>query len=110
MKTIKTFEHRIEGTENEFVKAELKYDLGGVNVWTYGHDARGYWMYVRRVKRERGFESFVLYDGRKILLKEVARQSKRAEAEAVKLFNEQYLDAVHRVYPDLTLSTGFTIR
>lgn len=101
---------RIEGTENEFVKAQLGYDLGGENVWTLKVDRRGYYVYVRRVKRERGFESFELHDGRKFLLKEVKRQSKKAEAEAEAKFNEVYMDLIRRVYPNLVLSTGCTIR
>lgn len=109
MKHIKTIMHRIEGTDNEFVKAELVYDLGGVNVWTYKVDPRGYWVLIRRVKKERGFESFVLYDGRKILLTETSRQSKKAEAEAEARFNAEYLEMIRRVYPNVKLSTGCTI-
>ena len=109
MKYIKTIMHRIEGTDNEFVKAELVYDLGGENVWTYKVDPRGYWAIIRRVKRERGFESFVLNDGRRILLKETARQSRKAEAEAEARFNAEHLEMIQRVYPNVKLSTGCTI-
>lgn len=107
---IKTMMFRIEGTENEFVKVQFDYALGGENMLTYKVDRRGYYAYVRRVKRERGFESFMLHDGRKFLLKEVKRQSKRAEVEAEAKFNEVYMDLIRRTYPNLVLSTGCTIR
>lgn len=100
---IKTITYHIKNTENKFIKAELGYQLGGENVWTYNKERRGYYAYIRRVKRERGFESFMLADGRKFLLKEVTRKTKKAEAEAEAKFDEIHMDLIKRVYPDVEL-------
>lgn len=107
---IKSIEHRIEGTETSFVKAELYYDLGGLNTWSYKEEPRGYWVSVRRIKREGNLISFDAYDGRRFLIKEVKRNSKKAAEEAVEVFNNTYMELIKRVYPDVKLSSGCTIR
>lgn len=100
---MKTILHRIEGTENNFVEVKLIYDLGGHNVWTYEEDKRGYYATVRRVERKNGMYSFTLFDGRKIFLKEVKRKSKKAEAEAEQIMNDNYMNWIKAVYPDVKI-------
>ena len=79
----------VEG--NCYLKIKIEYDKGGMNYFTSKVDARGYYLYVIKVKRttdERGFtmESFAMYTGgRKKLLLEVKRKSEGAYKKAVEL-------------------------
>lgn len=106
---MKTILHSIEGTENEYIETKLFYDLGGYNYFTYKTDRRGYYASVKRVSRSNGMHSSALFDGRKILLKEVKRQSKKAEAEAEQIMMDNYEKWMKVVYPDVNVSTGCTI-
>ena len=71
------------------IKVRVFYSLGGINYFTCGYDARGYYLSVTPVKREaRGSytsESAVLWSGYKKLLKEVKRKSAKAEEEAINM-------------------------
>lgn len=69
-------------TPNKFIKVSTYYRKDGMNYFTYKTEARGYYLSVTPVERARGFESFVAFTGFKVLLKEVTRASKKAEAEA----------------------------
>lgn len=109
MAHIKTIRHRIEGTDCMFAQAELYYDLGGPNVWYGTDEPRGYWISVRKVKRQSGFVSYELHDGTRYFLKEVKRRTKKADAEVETYFNENYMRLINRTYPDVTLSSGCTI-
>ena len=106
---MKRIMHRIKGKENTYIEAALVYDLGGHNVWTSRVDRRGYYMTIRRVERENGFERFALFDGKKVLVKEVRRKSKKAEAEAEKWMTENYETWFAIVFPDVEYSSGATI-
>ena len=106
---MKTILHRIEGTENNYIEAKLIDDLGGYNMWNGGNDRRGYYTTIRRVERKNGLYSFTLFDGRKFFLKEVKRKSKKAESEAEQIMNDNYMDWIKAVYPDIKISTGCTI-
>lgn len=73
--------------KENFLKVEVRYNLGGHSYVTYRNERRGYYLHVTPVTREdKGsyvMESFTAFRGFKMLLKEVKRQSKKAEAEAV---------------------------
>lgn len=69
-------------TPNKFIKVSTYYRKDGMNYFTYKTEARGYYLSVMPVERARGFESFTAFTGFKVLLKEVTRASKKAEAEA----------------------------
>jgi len=81
----------IEGAENKFLKIEVFYDKGGMNYYNGKTEARGYWLSARQVERSAsgtsGFmmESFGLFSGAKMFLKEVARKSDKAYKEACEL-------------------------
>ena len=106
---IKRISHRVEGTDHTFIDAEFDYYLGGYNLWTHEEDKRGYYAFIRRVERKGNMCSFTFFDGRKFLLKEVKRKSKKAEAEAEKIFNENYMKYIKMVYPTTEISSGCTI-
>jgi hypothetical protein len=107
---MRTIEHRVKGTENDWLVAQLDYLLGGYNVWTYKEEKRGYYVYIRRITRSNGMYSYDLMSGRKILVKEVKRQSKKAEAEAEQIMNDNYRRYFEMVYPGVEYSEGCTIR
>lgn len=65
---------------------ELRYNLGGINYFTYKQEPRGYYLSVSPVKLEHrdGYtlESYTAFTGTKYLVKEVTRKSAKAEKEA----------------------------
>lgn len=68
------------------IKVEVYYSLGGYNYFTHKPEKRGYYISVTPVtySNKNGIitEGFAAFTGEKLLLKEVTRQSKKAEAEA----------------------------
>lgn len=66
------------------LRVELTYDLGGYNMFDYTKKARGYYLVVTPVTRERGMESFTAFTGLRRCIKEVKRKSKGAELAAIK--------------------------
>ena len=82
----KTWYFKIKDSKEE-IKVSFDYDLGGISYLSGQTNRRGYYLYVKTVTRDRrpegySFESCTLFDGFKVLLKEVPRKSKKAEGEA----------------------------
>lgn len=78
MKTYK----KIEGTPFE-LKTQLFYSLGGLNYFTCKSEPRGYYLSVSPVQVDRRadgiiVESYTAFTGKKILLLECKRQSKKS--------------------------------
>lgn len=69
------------------LKLDLSYSLGGLNVFTYKQERRGYYLIITPVERDGIMEGFTAFSGSKVLLKEVNRQSAKAEQEALELMN-----------------------
>lgn len=97
MKLIKLKENR----NANFLKIEVKYNLGGYNVFTYKSEPRGYYLSVSPVQRSErdgiGFESYTAFSGVKLLLLEVSRKGKKAEAEAERIAEEKEADLIKYV-------------
>lgn len=77
--------------ENQFLKCELYYSLGGMNYFTYKNDARGYYVSVSPVERETRdygvtMESYTAFSGWKKCVVECARKGKKAEAKALEAY------------------------
>ena len=77
------------------LKVDMSYSLGGMNLFTYKNERRGYYLYVTPVERRSCgdgvmMEGFVAFSGTKLLLKEVTRKSAKAEQEAKRMV-DQYL-------------------
>lgn len=72
----------------KFIEIELYYSKGGLNVFTYVQEQRGYYVSVRPITVERNFVSFVAFSGKKMLVHECSRKSAKAEREAVQNANE----------------------
>ena len=66
------------------IKTEVYYNLGGMNYFTGKAEKRGYYASASPVEKREHSESYVGFTGLKMLVKEVGRKSKKAEAEAVK--------------------------
>lgn len=69
------------------IKVEVYYSLGGMNMFTYAKEKRGYYLSVSPVERSEGpgysSEGFRAFTGTKWLLLEVKRKSAKAETEAI---------------------------
>lgn len=64
------------------MRIETYYSKGGMNVFTYRNEKRGYYLMLTPVERDGIMESFVAFTGKKIPLREVSRASKKQETEA----------------------------
>ena len=73
--------------ENNFLKVELYYSLGGFNYFTYKEEPRGYYLSATPIERSETcgcvMESFTAFSGIKQCVLECSRQSKKREAEAL---------------------------
>lgn len=74
------------GNKITHIKVETSYSLGGMNLFTYRNEPRGYYLHVSPVERSERYgcimESFIAFSGIKKLLKGVSRKSAKAEREA----------------------------
>ena len=93
---------KIEGTQNEFLKVRIYYELGGRNYWSGGIDPRGYYLSVQKVTLEQGngytSESFMVGSGGvRSLLLEVKRQGDKAKRQALELAKSKESDLVSSI-------------
>lgn len=79
--------------DNEWIKVELYYSLGGLNCFTYKQEGRGYYLSAVPVKRENhgsfSSESFVAFTGVKTLVQECSRKGKTAEQKAMNQYEQR---------------------
>ena len=87
----------IKGDNKNFIKVSTGYEKGGTSIWNGNNYKRGYYVYVMPVQRENGFESQVLFDGYKQILKEVGRRGKKAEEESENMALNVAMPIVNRV-------------
>lgn len=84
--------YKVKDSKTE-IKMSTGYDLGGMNYFSGAVNRRGYYLYAQPVERSdsNGFrcESTTLFSGFKVMLVEVSRKGKKAEATAEKLALEQ---------------------
>lgn len=85
---------KTENNSENYLRVMMDYSLGGHNWYNGDNERRGYYLYCSPVEKKTSYfsngEPFVTYTetvgkGGKFLLKEVSRQSKKANEEAVKL-------------------------
>lgn len=84
-KTLKK-EYIPTGRENEYMKCELYYSLGGMNYFNYKNEPRGYYVSVGPVEKDGHMESYMAFSGVKDIVVACDRQSKKREAEALALY------------------------
>lgn len=79
----------------------MDYNLGGMNYFNYQEVPRGYYLYATPCKLEDrdGYRTVtqVLGKGLKILLKQVARRSKKAEDTAIQIAQERKAELIAAV-------------
>lgn len=75
--------------ENTFIKVETLYNKGGETEWARRRNPRSYQLYISLVEKKEvpgaTLESYCPSDSMRLILKEVSRASKKAEAEADKI-------------------------
>lgn len=64
------------------MKVDMHYSKGGLNVFTYKQERRGYYISFQPIRREGIMESFIAFSGVKFLIREVSRASSKQEREA----------------------------
>ena len=94
---LRTERFPIGGSDTKFIECRLIYRLGGMNMFTYDTEPRGYWLSASPVVVERGMVTECPMDGLRVLLKEVSRASKKAEAEASAAMDTAKRDMVRKV-------------
>ena len=83
--------------DDRFIACRMTYSLGGPNVWTGKATPRGYRLSVMPIKMVRGFCEYAPVDGVTFVLKEVARASHTAEADASRVMDKVLDDLVRMV-------------
>lgn len=86
------------------IKVEMYYSLGGWNVFTNKKEHRGYYISISPVCKNGVMESYVAFSGSKVLLKEVERKTKKAQAEAEKMYHESKTYWINTICPDYELA------
>lgn len=94
--------------EGKFIEVEIFYSLGGLNVFTYVQEQRGYYARICPITVERNCVSFVAFSGRKILLHECARKSAKAEREAVNVANSR-LDFISQMIREIARKNNLEV-
>jgi len=84
---------KIEGSNKE-LKIEVYYDKGGMNYFNGKNEPRGYWLSMRQVEVERQgrgivIESYGMFSGAKMFLKEVKKKSDKAYELALSIAEEK---------------------
>lgn len=102
MKNIITQYRKVKNPTRDcnYIKCELYYHLGGQNFFTYKIESRGYYLSVSPVCRNGHMESYMAFSGKKVLVKEVARQNKKAQAEAEEFFKENIEKYIKMICPE----------
>jgi CobQ-like glutamine amidotransferase family enzyme len=83
------------------IRIDFRYDLGGVNVFTYREKQRGYYITVFPVEKGDGVESFTAFTGASDLLQGCARKSAKAEKAALEkypAYRKMMLDYIAKKY------------
>lgn len=75
------------------LRISLFYKKGGINVFTYENEPRGYYLSLSPVSREERngvvLESYTAFSGYKTCLHEVTRQTKKQETYALEMWNHR---------------------
>ena len=79
--------------ENQYIKVEMYYSLGGYNLFTYKQEQRGYYISVCPVERREYapgcmMEGFTAFSGVKMLVEPCERKGKGAAARALAKYDE----------------------
>ena len=81
----------------KFIEIEPYYHKGGLNVFTYKQEARGYYIRICPVEVKGNMVSFVAFSGTKVCILECSRKSAKAEREAVAMVNGECQELLVRL-------------
>ncbi len=95
------------GREN-VVQVACFYDKGGYDIFGGSCSRRGYYISAQKAELGRGMVSVNILEGRKMLICEVSRQSKKAEEKALAYFEENAETFAKQVYPNCELEENAT--
>lgn len=97
----------------KLIEVELAYHKGGMNVFTYEMEKRGYYIHVTPMEIiDRGgykMYAYTAFSGSKFCIWECSRKSAKAENEAVKLVNGEYRDFVARMVSSIAQKNGLEV-
>lgn len=96
MKTLKKEYLKVYG-KNKFLKVELYYYLGGMNYFTGKYEIRGYYISVSPVEKVAKYESYMSFTGIKKCILPVDRQSKKAENNALNVYDIESIPLINYV-------------
>ena len=85
------------------LKVELYYSLGGLNVFTYKDEPRGYYLSVSPVARKGNWETFAAFTGLKQCILPVKRQTPKKAQEALSKMNDYLQPLIDKVLRDTGL-------
>ena len=85
------------------LKVELYYSLGGLNVFTYKGEPRGYYLSVSPVTRKGNWETYVAFTGLKQCILSVKRQTQKKAQEALSKMNDCLQPLIDKVLQDTGL-------
>lgn len=107
MKTIAEKNYNIKSNNEKWnnLNISIYYSLGGMNYFSGKVEKRGYYFSITPEEISRGFHSYTAYSGRKALIKEVKRQTKKQDQIMVGMMDELF----DRFVPDFCARKGITI-
>lgn len=93
----------------KFIEVEMFYSKGGMNVFTYKNESRGYYVRICPVKVERNMVSFVAFSGTKFCVLECTRKSAKAEREAISMANGECGELVLRLVRQIATKNNLEV-
>lgn len=93
----------------KFIEVELYYHKGGLNVFTYKQEARGYYIRICPVEVKGNMVSFVAFSGTKVCILECSRKSAKAEREAVAMVNGECAELLSLLVKQIANKNGLEV-
>ena len=93
-----------EGKEVNCVRLEMYYYLGGINYFTYKNERRGYYVSVSPLMKKGNCETYIGFTGRKMLVLECKRQSKKLAELAATHFAEAVFTLLNAIKSEGTVT------
>ena len=96
------------------MEIELTYKKGGMNVFTYQNEKRGYYVSVIPMQIiDRGgykMHAFTAFSGAKYCIRECSRKSVKAQAEAVSMANGEFREFIKNMIADVAKKNDLEVK
>lgn len=96
-------------TPGKFIEVEMFYSKGGMNVFTYKNESRGYYVRICPVEVMRNMVSFVAFSGTKFCILECTRKSAKVEREAIAAANDECRELVLRLVRQIATKNNLEV-